>query len=120
MAGAGEPAQHPSAHLLLHRGEVFGCGRLGLSEVGLPVFAGREHPVDPTAIKGHIRIQCGPEARHNADRAPPPERSRFGTGTLRKTRGNLQAEAADIEESALSQTGAVSVACTAPTTTLSL
>ena len=23
MAGAGEPAQHPSAHLLLHRGEVF-------------------------------------------------------------------------------------------------
>jgi hypothetical protein len=29
MADAGEPAQHALAHLLLHRGEVFGCERSG-------------------------------------------------------------------------------------------
>jgi hypothetical protein len=32
MTGAGEPAQHASAHLLLHRGEVFGCQRAGLRD----------------------------------------------------------------------------------------
>jgi hypothetical protein len=32
MTGAGEPAQHPSAHLPLHRGEVFQCQRAGLGE----------------------------------------------------------------------------------------
>ena len=36
-AGTGEPAQHPSAHLLLHRGEVFRCQRTGLGEVDLPL-----------------------------------------------------------------------------------
>ncbi len=53
MPGAGEPTQHPSAHLLLHRGEVFGCQRAGLGEVDLHVFAGGEHPVDHAAAKVH-------------------------------------------------------------------
>jgi len=37
MAGTGEPAQHPSAHLLLHCGEVFRCQRTDLGEVDLPL-----------------------------------------------------------------------------------
>jgi hypothetical protein len=51
MTGAGEPAQHPSAHLLLHRGELFGCQRGGLGEVDLPVLAHRKHPVDHAAVE---------------------------------------------------------------------
>jgi len=51
MAGAGESAQHPGAHLLLHRGEVFRCQRAGLGEVDLPVFARGEHPIDRAAVE---------------------------------------------------------------------
>jgi len=51
MAGAGEPAQDPSAYLLLHRGEVFWCQRAGLGKVDLPVFAADEHPVDHAAVE---------------------------------------------------------------------
>jgi len=35
MTGRDEPAQHPSAHLLLHRGEVFGCQRSGGTLTGV-------------------------------------------------------------------------------------
>ena len=51
MTGAGKPAQHPSAHLLLHRGEVFGCQRAGLGEVDLPVVARGEDSVDHAAVE---------------------------------------------------------------------
>jgi hypothetical protein len=62
MAGAGEPAQDPSAHLLLHRGEVFWCQRAGLGKVDLPVLAGGEHPVGHAAVKVNMRIQRSSEA----------------------------------------------------------
>ena len=45
----GEPAQHPSAHLLLHRGEVFRGRRVDLGEMDLPVLVHRKHPVDHAA-----------------------------------------------------------------------
>ena len=45
-------AQYPSAHLLLHRGEVFWCQRAGLGVMDLPVLALRKHPVDHTAVEG--------------------------------------------------------------------
>ena len=51
MAGAGEPAQHAPAYLLLHRGEVFRAQCSGLSEVDLPVLAHRKHPVDHAAVE---------------------------------------------------------------------
>ena len=57
MAGTGEPAQHPSAHLLLHRGEVFRCQRTGLGEVDLPIFARGEHPIDHAAVEVAMSIQ---------------------------------------------------------------
>ena len=50
-AGTGEPAQHASAHWLLHRGEVFRCQRIGLGEVGLPALACGEHPIDHAAVE---------------------------------------------------------------------
>jgi len=52
-SGAGEPAQHPSAHLLPHRGEVFRCQRAGLSEMDLarPGLSWRKHPVDHAAVE---------------------------------------------------------------------
>ena len=56
MAGAGEPAQHPSAHRLLHRGEVFGCQRRRLCKVHLPVLARGEHPVDHAAVEVNMSI----------------------------------------------------------------
>ena len=51
-AGAGEPARHARAPLLLHRGEVFWCQRAGLGEMDLPVLALRKHAVDHTAAEG--------------------------------------------------------------------
>ena len=51
MAGAGEPAQHPSVQRLLHRGEVLWCQPGGLGEVDLPVFADGEHLVDHAAVE---------------------------------------------------------------------
>ena len=56
-AGAGEPAQHASAPLLLHRGEVFWCQRGRLGKVDLPVLAHRKHPVDHAAVEVDMRIQ---------------------------------------------------------------
>ena len=56
-AGAGESAQHASAHLLLDRGEVFGCQRIGLGEMDLPVLAHRKHPVDHAAVEVDMGIQ---------------------------------------------------------------
>ena len=63
MAGTGEPAQHPSAHLLLHCGEVFGCQRGGLGEVDLPVFARAEHPIDHAAVEVDMAAPGGGGAR---------------------------------------------------------
>jgi len=56
-AGAGEPAQHASAHLLLHRGEVFWCQRTSLGEMDLSVLADGEHPVDHAAVEVDMRVQ---------------------------------------------------------------
>ena len=75
MTGAGEPAQHASAHLLLHRGEVFRCQRGGLGEVDLPVLADGKHPVDHAAVEVHMGIQRAAEALHKAHRAQPPARA---------------------------------------------
>ncbi|MEK6210522.1 MAG: hypothetical protein AABM64_09190 [Pseudomonadota bacterium] len=44
MAGAGEPAQHASAHLLLQRRDIGRGERLGLGKADLPVFAHGKHP----------------------------------------------------------------------------
>jgi hypothetical protein len=54
MTGAGEPAQHPSAHLLLRRGEVLRAQRGRLGELDLPVLAGDEYPVDHAAVEVHM------------------------------------------------------------------
>ncbi|MGH8692751.1 MAG: hypothetical protein ACREVM_00760 [Burkholderiales bacterium] len=56
MARAGEPAQYPSAHLLLHRREVFRCqrGRLGKALF----FPGGKHPIDHTAAKVEARSRA--------------------------------------------------------------
>jgi hypothetical protein len=62
MASAGEPAQHASAHLLLHRGEVFRAQCGGLSEVDLPVLAQRKHPVDHAAVEMDMGIQRAAKA----------------------------------------------------------
>ena len=48
--GAGEPAQHASAHLLLHRGEML-CQRCRLGEADLAIFARAKHPIDHTAVE---------------------------------------------------------------------
>jgi hypothetical protein len=72
---AGEPAQHPSAHLLLHRGEVLGCQRGGLGEVDLPVRAHREHPVDHAAVEMDMGIQRAAKALYEAHRPQPPARA---------------------------------------------
>jgi hypothetical protein len=44
MAGTGEPAQQPSAHLLLHCGQILWPQRGRLGELDLPVRAGNKHP----------------------------------------------------------------------------
>ena len=62
MAGTGEPAQHPSAHLLLHCGEVFRYQRTGLGEVDLPVFVRAEHPIDHAAVEVDMSIQRADKA----------------------------------------------------------
>jgi len=49
MTGASEPAQHPSTHLPLHRGEVFGCQRSGLTELDLLALPNSKHPVGSPA-----------------------------------------------------------------------
>jgi len=51
MAGTREPAQHPSAALLLHCGEIFWPQRAGLGGLDLPVCTLGEHPVDHAAVK---------------------------------------------------------------------
>jgi hypothetical protein len=61
-AGAGKPAQHAGAHLLVHCGAVCGCQRAGLGEVDLPVLVSDEHPVDHTTVKVHVGIERGCEA----------------------------------------------------------
>jgi hypothetical protein len=71
VPAAGEPAQYASAHLLLHRGEVFGCQRGGLGEVDLPVLAQRKHPVDRAAVEVDMGIQHAAKALHEAHRAQP-------------------------------------------------
>lgn len=38
------PAQHPSAHLLLHRGQIFWCRSAGLGKLDLPVLARGDAP----------------------------------------------------------------------------
>jgi len=68
MAGAGEPAQHASAHLLLQRRDIGRGERLGLGKADLPVFAHGKHPVDHAAVEVHMRIQCGAEALHKSAR----------------------------------------------------
>jgi len=55
--GAGEPAQHVSAHLLLRRAEVFRCQRGGIGEVDLPLFDRGEHPIDHAAVKVDMLIR---------------------------------------------------------------
>jgi len=62
MTGVGEPSQHPNAHLLLHRGEVFGCQRAGLGEANLPILAAGEHPVDHAAVEVHSALNKGTQA----------------------------------------------------------
>jgi hypothetical protein len=68
MTGAGEPAQHPSAHLLLHRGEILRCQRGRLGELDLPVLARNEHRVDHAAVEVDMGIQRAAEALHKAHR----------------------------------------------------
>jgi hypothetical protein len=51
MAGAGEPAQRPSAHRRVRHREISQCPRARLGEAQLPVFAGGKCPVDHTAMK---------------------------------------------------------------------
>ena len=73
--GAGEPAQHASAHRLLHRGEFFWAQRGGLSEVDLAVLAHRKHPVDHAAVKVHMRVQRCAEALLHKLSAPSRPRA---------------------------------------------
>ena len=65
MTGAGEPAQDPSAHLLLRRGEIFRCERAGLVEMG------GEHPVD------HIAVEVDKCTSSHVFRACPPSPARL-------------------------------------------
>jgi len=51
MAGTREPAQHPRAYLLLHRGAVLGCQHAGLVELDLPVSVLGEHAIDHAAVE---------------------------------------------------------------------
>ena len=62
MAGAGEPAQHAPTHLLLHRGELFGCWRTGLPELDLLALPDGEHPVDHAAVEVDMGIQRAAKA----------------------------------------------------------
>ena len=60
MAGAGEPAQHPPAHLLLHRREIFSAQRCRLGEAQLSVFAPGKHPIDDAAMEVDMWLLAGP------------------------------------------------------------
>jgi hypothetical protein len=75
MAGAGEPAQHPSAEQLVHCHEIVRCQHGRLGEVDLPVFASGKHPVDHTAVEVDMRVQCGPEALEEAHGPQPAVRA---------------------------------------------
>ena len=67
----GEPAQHPSAHLLLH--QIFQCQRGRLGEMDLPVVARGEHPVDHAAVEVHMRVQRQPLSRMWGARSKGPQ-----------------------------------------------
>jgi hypothetical protein len=47
-------AQHAPTPLLLHRGEVFGCWRTGLTELDLLALPDGEHPVDHAAVTSEL------------------------------------------------------------------
>jgi hypothetical protein len=55
-ACSGEPTQHSSAHLLLHRREIFSARRCRLGEAELSVFAPGKHPIDDAAME----VDSGP------------------------------------------------------------
>jgi hypothetical protein len=95
QAGAGEPTQHPSAHLLLHRGEVFRCQRGGLGEMDLTTCDGRVAQLGlekrpPRRVLGVNTIR---EARSRVDRfafVRPSEQRPLEIGDVRvPARGKL-------------------------------
>ncbi len=52
--GGGEPAQHPSVHLLLQRCDLFRCQPCGLGEVDFPVLAYSKRTFGHTALNVHM------------------------------------------------------------------
>jgi hypothetical protein len=51
------PAQHPNAHLLLHRDQVFWCRSAGLGNLDLPVLDRGGRSVDHAAVEVAMGIQ---------------------------------------------------------------
>jgi hypothetical protein len=73
--GSVERAQQPSAHLLLHHAEGFGCHRTDRGEMDLPVLVDGEHLVDHTAVEVDMDIQRAAKASDVAHRPQPPARA---------------------------------------------
>jgi hypothetical protein len=63
QAAAGEPAQHPVAHLLGDGGDLLRCGRGGREESDRPVVARLEHPVEDAAGIVGVAVERGVSAR---------------------------------------------------------
>ena len=100
-ACAGEPTQHASAHLLLHRGEVFGCWRTGLGEMDLAVLAQRKHPVDHAAVEVDMGVPRGAEAllhKLTAPSRPSMTRSKMCSTAARAPRDRVAGSSAGASE----------------------
>ena len=58
---AGEPTQHPPAHLLGNGGNLLRCQCLGGMESHLPVVEALEYPVEDAAVEVDVAIERGPD-----------------------------------------------------------
>ena len=77
QTAAGEPPQHPSAHLLGDGGHLSRRQCRGVEEADLAVFAGIEQAVDDAATKMNVAVQRGAETVHEANLPEPrPGRGR--------------------------------------------
>ena len=83
QAAAGEPPQHPSAHLLGDRGHLIRRQCRGLEEADLAVFAGIEQAIDDAAVQMNVAVQRGAEPVHEAD-GPEPRPRRGGWNACAK------------------------------------
>jgi len=71
QAAAGEPPQHPSAHLLGDGGHLSRRQCRRLEKAGLAGFAGIEQAVDDAAVQMNVAVQRGAETVHEADSPEP-------------------------------------------------